>query len=122
MKDQIIINWRDQVIPDYDGLIRLNQNIPDFREWQDFVIQGKEKIEDERIEILFGECTGHGSIGAIVAQDIETEKIIWSYLSSDSNPFDSIVIQPNEISAKSTSGALVTISPIREPTTTKLIL
>lgn len=115
MKKEIQTKWKEQIIPDVEGLVFLSDDTPQIENWEDFVINSKIEKEEDDLVVLCGECSGHGSIGAIVAQSKKKEEFLWSFLASDSNPFVSIEQIGDGFVARSSSGISVESSSLRYP-------
>jgi hypothetical protein len=111
-------HWRDSALPDWDGIVRasghafriLNGRLSptDLPVQTDFVsiyVTASLDLFGGRYRVRCGESS-HGSIGFVVLEDAVSGDALWSFVSSESNPFDQIELKGSYVLVLSTSGSI----------------
>src|SRR5579862_8490931 len=111
--------WRELEIPDWDGIIDasgdafrlvngclLRTEPPLTVNFIDAVVMASLDLFPGRYRVRCGESCSHGSIGFVVLESAQTGDAVWSFVSSESNPFDQIEVKGGYVLVLSTSGAV----------------
>lgn len=74
--------------------------------WLHASVLASRELFGGRYRVRVGEVSAHGSIGFVVLEETESQNLIWSLVSMDSNPFDQIEVKGGFVLALSTSGSV----------------
>ena len=113
--------WKKQEIPDYVGLLHESGDFYDFENHQlrkaplvvdedsepeSVTIYDRCSLYNSPLEVLCGEGLSFGSNGFVLLLNTETSTPIWSFFSSQTNPFNKLIDTGQYIVSISTSGTI----------------
>ncbi|MCL2310607.1 MAG: hypothetical protein FWC42_10160 [Proteobacteria bacterium] len=80
-------------------------------EWVSVGVLATRNLYGGEYVVKCGEAFAHGSVGIIVLESLASGEPIWSFASSETNPFDQIEIKGSRVLVLSTSGAVLRFRP-----------
>ena len=120
-------HWKNEEVPLFNGLNSLvcsSGKIFSFKHNRLVSLAADQACEWVRVGVLAtcnlyggehvvkcGEAFEHGSIGVIVLESLASGEPIWSFASSEANPFDQIEVKGSRVLVLSTSGAVFRFRP-----------
>ena len=113
--------WSNQEIPGHDGVLQetgnlysfenyrlkaVQLNLEDCDEPESVAIFDRCAINNSPLEVLCGEGLSYGSNGFVLLLNTDTNIPVWTFLSSETNPFYKVIDTGQYIISLSTSGTI----------------